>query len=84
MQITIDLPNDFVMFQGEQTIQRDIRLTYALWLFKSELVTITKAAKIAGMDIFDFMAACKENRIPVIAVDREELLAELNSSTQCS
>jgi len=79
MQIAVDLPNDFVMFQGEQTVQRDIRLTYALWLFKAELVTIAKAAEIAGLDIFDFMAACKDNRIPVIAVDRAELLADLNS-----
>lgn len=79
MQIAIDLPNDFVMFQGEQAIQRDIRLTYALWLFKAELVTIAKAAQIAGLDMFDFMAACKDNRIPVIAIDRAELLAELNS-----
>jgi predicted HTH domain antitoxin len=79
MQIAVDLPNDFVMFQGEQTVQRDIRLTYALWLFKAELVTIAKAAQIAGLDIFDFMAACKDNRIPVIAIDRAELLAELNS-----
>ncbi|WP_417909848.1 UPF0175 family protein [Candidatus Electronema sp. PJ] len=79
MQIAIDLPNDFVMFQGEQTVQRDIRLTYALWLFKAEMVTIAKAAHIAGLDIFDFMAACKDNRIPVIAIDRAELLAELNS-----
>lgn len=79
MQIAIDLPNDFVIFQGEQTVQRDIRLTYALWLFKAELVTIAKAAQIAGLDIFDFMAACKDNRIPVIAIDRAELLAELNS-----
>jgi predicted HTH domain antitoxin len=82
MQIAVDLPNDFVMFQGEQTVQRDIRLTYALWLFKAELVTIAKAAQIAGLDIFDFMAACKDNRIPVIAIDRAELLADLNSSTQ--
>jgi predicted HTH domain antitoxin len=79
MQIAVDLPNDFVMFQGEQTVQRDIRLTYALWLFKAELVTIAKAAEIAGLDIFDFMAACKDNRIPVIAIDRAELLADLNS-----
>ena len=79
MQIAIDLPNDFVIFQGEQTVQRDIRLTYALWLFKAELVTIAKAAQIAGLDIFDFMASCKDNCIPVIAIDRAELLAELNS-----
>ncbi|MCI5131443.1 MAG: UPF0175 family protein [Candidatus Electrothrix sp. EH2] len=79
MQIAIDLPNDFVMFQGERTVQRDIRLAYALWLFKAELVTISKAAKVAGLDIYDFMAACKDNRIPVITVDREELLADLNS-----
>jgi predicted HTH domain antitoxin len=78
MQIVIDLPSDFVTFQGEQKIRRDIRLSYALWLYKAERVTISKAAEIADMDIYDFMQACKENRIPVIDIDREELLADMN------
>ncbi len=77
MQIAIELPNDFVAFQAPQQVQRDIQLSYALWLFQNERVTIAKAAELAGLDIYDFMAACKENQVPVINITREELLEEL-------
>jgi predicted HTH domain antitoxin len=81
MQIAIELPNDFVAFQSRQQVQRDIRLSYALWLFQNERVTIAKAAELAGLDIYDFMVACKENRVPVINITREELLEELEGVT---
>ncbi len=78
MQIAIELPNDFVTFQSQGQIQRDISLPYALWLFKNERVTIAKAAELASLDIYDFMAACKANQVPVIEISREELFEELN------
>lgn len=77
MQVAIDFPNEFVLFQGEQEIRRDLQLSYALWLLKAERVTLSKAAELAGINIYDFMAACKENQIPVIDVAKEELLAEI-------
>ena len=79
MQIAIDLPGDFVAFQGEQTIRQDVKLSYALWLYQTEHVTLSKAAELAGLDIYDFMSACKNSRIPVIAIDRAELIAEMES-----
>lgn len=77
MQIAIELPNDFVAFQTQHQIQRDISLAYALRLFQDERVTIAKAAELAGLDIYDFIAACKKNQVPVINTSREELLEEV-------
>jgi predicted HTH domain antitoxin len=77
MQIAIELPNDFVAFQSQGQIQRDISLSYALWLFKNEQVTIAKAAELAGLNIYEFIDACKANQVPVINISREELLDEL-------
>ncbi len=77
MQIAVELPNDFVAFQSDHEIQRDIRLSYALWLFKSAKVTIGKAAELAGLDIYDFMSACKENQVPVIDMGKQALIDEL-------
>ena len=74
MQIAIELPNDFVAFQSNQQIQRDISLSYALWLFKHEKVTLAKAAELANMGIYDFIAACKENQLSVINISEEELV----------
>ncbi len=77
MQIAINLPNDFVAFQSPTEIEKDMRLSYSLWLFKNARVTLAKAAELADMDIYDFMAACKQNEVPVIEISKEELLEEL-------
>lgn len=54
-----------------------MRLSYALWLFKNARVTLAKAAELAGLDMYDFMSACKQNGVAVIDISKEELLQEL-------
>jgi len=77
MQIAVNLPNDFVAFQSPSDIEKDMRLSYSLWLFKHARVTLSKASELAGMDIYMFLAACKQNDVPVIDISKEELLEEL-------
>ena len=78
MQIAIEIPNDFVRLQSIQEIEREMRLSYALWLFKNSKITISKAAKLADMDIYSFISECKRNEIPIINVTKEELLEDIN------
>lgn len=78
MQIAIDLPNDFVASQAVADIRQEIRTSYALWLFQRERVTLSKAAELAGVSLFDFMGLCKSNGVAVIDVTRQELLDELS------
>jgi predicted HTH domain antitoxin len=82
MQITIDLPNDFIAFQAVPDIRQEIRTSYALWLYQQKRVTLAKAAELAGCTLYDFMSICKTNRQPVIDINRDELLEELNSFSQ--
>lgn len=77
MQIAIELPNDFVAFQDMPDIRQEICISYALWLYQRERVTLVKAAELAGISLYDFMSTCKTNRIPVINITRDELLEEL-------
>ncbi len=77
MQIAIELPNDFVAFQAEPEIKKEIRNAYALWLYQRGRVTLVKAAELAGVDLYDFMAICKDNQVPIIDISRDELLEEL-------
>jgi predicted HTH domain antitoxin len=77
MQITIELPNDFVQFQTVPDIRQEVRASYALWLYQQERVTLVKAAELAGVDLYDFMSICKANRTPIIDMSRDELLEEL-------
>lgn len=78
MQFAIELPNDFVAFQAEPTIRKEISTSYALWLFGQGRVTLAKAAELASLNLYEFMQACKDNRIPVIDLDRGELLEEIS------
>lgn len=77
MQITFNLPNDFVAFQSMAEIEQDMRLSYALWLFKNAKVTISKAAELAELNIYEFITACKKNDVAVIDMSKEELLDDL-------
>lgn len=77
MQVAINLPSDFVAMQTADVIEREMRISYALALFKAARVTLSKAAELAGMNSYDFIRTCKENQIPVIDITREELLQEL-------
>ena len=40
-------------------------------------MTLAKAAELAGLDVYDFIAACKQNEVAVIDISKEELLEEL-------
>ncbi|MFO1433213.1 MAG: UPF0175 family protein [Candidatus Competibacteraceae bacterium] len=79
MQVAIRLPDDFVEMQTVNVIEHEMRVSYALALFKAARVTLSKAAELADMTIYDFIKVCKENQIPVIDITREELLQELES-----
>ncbi len=78
MQIAIELPNDFAAFQTEPVLRMEISMSYAIWLYQRGRVTLAKAAELAGVSLYDFMAACKENHVPVIDLTRDELIDELN------
>ncbi|WP_044413182.1 UPF0175 family protein [Thiomicrospira microaerophila] len=77
MNVTIDLPEPLIKFESVASIQKDIKLSYALWLFKQQKVTIAKAAHLAGLDLYSFMLACQSNDIPVIDISADALDAEL-------
>ena len=77
MQITLNFPNDFVTLQSSIEIEQDVRLSYALWLFKNSKVTLAKAAELAELTIYEFINACQKNDVAVIDMSKEELLEDL-------
>jgi predicted HTH domain antitoxin len=77
MDVSISLPQEFVVFEGVSKVQQEIKISYALWLFRHHRVTIAKAADLASMSIYEFMQRCHEEQIAVIDLDKESLLAEL-------
>ncbi len=79
MQVAIDLPSDFVGMLTQDVVAREMRITYALALFKDARVTLAKAAELAGMNLYEFMSVCKAQRIPVIDISRDELVQEIEA-----
>jgi predicted HTH domain antitoxin len=77
MQIAIDLPSDFVAFRGASLVQKEIRVSYALWLYQQTRVTLSKAAQLAGLDIYEFMSVCKANQVPTMDISPDELAQEI-------
>ena len=77
MQIAIDLPSDFVAFRGASLVQKEIRISYALWLYQQTRVTLSKAAQLAGLDIYEFMSVCKANQVPTMDISPDELAQEI-------
>ena len=64
---------------SQDVVAREMRMSYALALFKDARVTLAKAAEPAGMNIYEFIAVCKAQRIPVIDISRDELVQEMQS-----
>lgn len=72
MQVSIDLPDIYFSFYDKPTLVKELQLSLALILFKQSKVSITKAANIAGIDLYEFMKECKKNEISVINISVEE------------
>ena len=78
MQVSIDLPDVYFSFYDKPTLVKELQLSLLI-LFKQSKVSITKAANIAGMDLYEFMKECKRNEIPVINISVEEQNEEWNN-----
>ena len=79
MQVSIEIPNDFMALENIQEVQQEIQYSYALRLYKHAKVTISRAAELAGIDIYGFMDLCKKEQIPVIDMTANELKQELKN-----
>ena len=77
MQIAIELPNDFMALKEKQIVEQEMKLSYALSLYKASEVTLSKAAELAGLDLYEFMSLCKKEQMPVIEINKQELIEDL-------
>lgn len=66
MQISVEMPTSFVAFESVAQIQQDMKLSYALMLFKMGKVSIAKAADLAGLSLYAFMLECKKYQVSVM------------------
>lgn len=79
MQVSVELSDVYFSFYDKSVLVKEIQLSLALILFKQGKVSISKAANIAGLDLYEFMKECKRNEIPVINISEEDLASEWSS-----
>jgi predicted HTH domain antitoxin len=79
MQITLNIPDfaPLTLNRDLQELKQVIKTNSALMLYKNSKLTIEQASRFAGLSLYDFMAECTKNQIPVIDYAEEELAHEM-------
>jgi predicted HTH domain antitoxin len=76
MQIVIEVPDHYLANQKLPLITQQLKLWTALLLFQSGQLSRGAACEWANVDIYTFLAACRDHQISVINSSPEELEAE--------
>lgn len=77
MQITLDVPEQFLLEDNTLEIGNTLKRYAALALFQAGKLSAGAATELAGVSYYDFMAACKKQGIPTVNYSPEDLHAEL-------
>ena len=87
VQVEAYIPNDVYLTLQAQGLHRSalakasVRLM-AVDFYQSHLLSLGKAAKLAGMNLWDFTTYLSQNNVPVIDLDADELAAEFAAVAQ--
>ena len=59
MQLTIEIPDQYLQGQNQAQTAQQIKLYAALLMFQSGQLSRGAACELAGIDIYEFFSACK-------------------------
>jgi predicted HTH domain antitoxin len=79
MQITLNIPEQYLVDEEPTELGKRIKLYAALRMFQSGELSAGAAAELAEVDRFTFTAACQKHGIPAANYPIEELQAEINA-----
>lgn len=82
MQITLDIPEQYLVDRSPEEVARRIQLYAALLMFRSGEMSAGAAAELAAVDRFTFAAECARLGIPLIDYSPGELRVELKNARQ--
>ena len=77
MQLTLEIPDQYIQGQSQSQIARQIKLYAALLMFQSGRLSRGAACGLAGVDIYDFFQACKQHQISAINASIESIEADI-------
>jgi len=81
MQVTLNIPDfaPLTLNNDISELKQMIKLNTALMLYKNAKLSIEQASHFANLSLYDFMAECSKNQIPVISYEENELADEMKS-----
>jgi predicted HTH domain antitoxin len=79
MQLTLEIPEQYLVDRSPAELGRHIKLYAALLMFRSGEISAGAATELAEVDRFTFATECQRHGIPVIDYPVEELRAELDA-----
>ena len=78
MQLILDIPDHCLPAQQDtQALAQQLKLYSALLLFQSKQLSRGAACEFAGVDIYSFLAACKEHQISTLNIETDEIEVDL-------
>jgi len=77
MQLTLEIPDQYLKGQSQYSTARQIKLYAALLMFQSGQLSRGAACEFADVDIYDFFLACKQHQISVIDTPIEAVEADV-------
>lgn len=77
MQITIEVPEQYMVNSNPGEFGQRMKLSTALLMFQSGQISVGAASELAGIDRWMFAAECARHNIPLIDYEPGELDEEV-------
>ena len=77
MQITLEIPDQYLNQQNQNQVVAQIKLYTALLMFQSGQLSRGAASEFANVDIYQFLQACKQHHISLFNTTAESIEADV-------
>lgn len=77
MNIMVNVPDEYFLNTTVEEMAKELKVSTALLMFQAGKISAGAACEFAGIDRYDFLAACKKHGIEVLQYSKEELEADL-------
>lgn len=77
MQLTLEIPDQYLQGHSQSQTARQIKLYAALMMFQSGQLSRGAACELAEVNIYDFLTACKLHNISLVNTTEDTIEADV-------
>ncbi len=75
--LEVKIPKEVLLLMKKERFVQDMKLFTAMMLYEENLLSLGKAAELAGKTMDEFIEALSEHKIDIIRYSKEELAEEV-------